>query len=164
MKALDYIAASGPLKTADENLSLYAPLVGSWDVVSTWITASGAQSQASGEWHFQWILGGRGVQDVLFRSGSAPDTFGTTLRVYDSSLKAWRVTWMQPSGGEFVHLIGRKAGAEIVNEVQGLEAGRRERWRFSKIKADTFLWQDEVSLDDGVTWKVRQEMRGKRRG
>ena len=83
MDALSLIRAAGPCKEHAEKLMLYGQFVGSWSVDCTWIDESGKTSLAIGEWHFDWILGGCGIQDVLFRLGDPPDKFGTTLRCYD---------------------------------------------------------------------------------
>jgi hypothetical protein len=158
----DILFASGPFVDYGEKGMLYAPLIGSWDIEATWHDRDGKQKEAKGEWHFSWILGGRGIQDVLFVAGARPDQYGTTLRCYDPAMDAWQVTWMQPYGGEFVHLIGRKIGDRIVNESIGSANHRRARWSFTSITPDSFLWLGEVSADDGVTWFLEQEMRGRR--
>ncbi len=89
--------------------------------------------------------------------------FGTTLRCYDPTQDAWHVTWMQPFGGEFVHLVGRKVGDRVVQEGAGSDPRRRERWSFTDIASGSFLWLGEVSFDDGTTWFLEQEMRANRR-
>ena len=155
--------AAAPFAEHAVELMLYGQFVGSWDVDATWHDWQGVTSTAEGEWHFAWILGGRGVQDVLFASGAPPDRHGTTLRCYDASADAWHIFWAQPSGGEFVRLLGRKIGDRIVQEVVPSDAERRERWSFMDVTPDTFTWLDEVSLDDGATWFLEQEMRATRR-
>jgi len=166
MKQLDVfnlLAASGPFAEYAEKLMLYGQFVGSWDIDATWYEQGGGRRKGKGEWHFSWILGGRGIQDVLFAAGAPPHQFGTTLRCYDIAVDAWHVTWMQPYGGEFVHLLGRKVGDRIVQEGVGSDHRRRERWSFTDITQDSFLWLGEVSFDDGVTWFLEQEMRAIRR-
>jgi hypothetical protein len=159
----ELLAAPGPYAEYAEKLMLYGQLVGSWEIEATWYDQTGGSRKGKGEWHFAWILGGRGIQDVLFASGSASDHFGTTLRCYDPGMDAWQVTWMQPYGGEFVHLIGRKVGDRIVQEGVGPDEQRRERWSFTEITPVSFVWLGEVSFDEGVTWFLEQEMRAIRR-
>ncbi len=161
-KALDLLGASGPFADYADKLQLYGQLVGSWDIEATWFLQDGSTHKGRGEWHFAWILGGRGVQDVLFSKGAACDRYGTTLRCYDPAADAWQVTWMQPYGGEFVHLTGRRVGERIVQEGRGTDPSRLERWSFSEITPDSFLWQGEVSFDQGASWILEQEMRGTR--
>ena len=159
----DLLAAPGPFPEYADKLMLYGQFVGVWDIDATWYKQAGGQRQGKGTWQFDWILGGRGIQDVLFASGAAADQFGTTLRCYDSAMDAWHITWMQPASGEFVHLIGRRDGDRIVQEGAGADPRRRERWSFTDITADMFLWLGEVSFDDGATWFLEQEMRAVRR-
>lgn len=107
---IDILAGDEPFPAYKKDLMLYGQLVGSWSVQSTWYDRNGEIKKKRGEWHFGWVLGGRGIQDVLFAEGATPDQYGTTLRCYDPALKIWHVSWMQPYGREFVHLIGKKVG------------------------------------------------------
>jgi len=157
------LAATGPFTEQAEKLMLYGQFVGSWDVDVTWYEPGGAPRKGKGEWHFGWILGGRGIQDVLHAAGAPPHKFGTTLRCYDSGLDAWHVTWMQPYGGEYVHLIGRQVDDRIVQEEIAPGDERRERWSFIDITPDSFTWLGEVSLNGGCAWFLEQEMRATRR-
>ncbi len=159
----DLVAASGPFAEYSEKLMLYGQFVGSWDIDATWYQQDGTRRTGKGEWHFQWILGGRGIQDILFASGAPPHQFGTTLRCYDIAMDAWHIAWMQPAGGEFVYLLGREVGSRIVQEGIGSDPRRRERWTFTEITSKSFLWLGEVSFDDGITWFLEQEMRAVRR-
>mgnify|MGYP001564200318 CR=1 FL=1 len=68
-----------------EKLMLYGQFVGSWDVHSRKFKPDGRRTERRGEWHFAWVLGGRGVQDVLFETGVPPHQYGTTLRCYDAT-------------------------------------------------------------------------------
>src|SRR5258707_10816888 len=115
-KALELLAADGPFADYANQLMLYGQFVGSWEVHSINFHADGTRTERQGEWHFAWILGGRGVLDVLFARGVPAHQYGTTVRCYDSTIDAWRVTWMAPGGGEFVNLIGRQIGDRIVQE------------------------------------------------
>lgn len=159
----DLLAASGPYNAYADKLMLYGQFIGSWDIDSTWYERDGGGKKGKGEWHFSWILGGRGIQDVLFRSGAPSHQFGTTLRCYDPAIDAWHVTWMQPYGGEFLHLLGRQIGDRIVQEGIDTVQNRRERWSFTEITPDTFVWLGETSSDNGATWLLEQEMRANRR-
>ena len=154
--------AGGPHSDHQDKLMLFGRLVGSWTVKSYWYDQQKVTSEAEGEWHFAWILGGRGVQDILFRKDSPLDTYGTTLRCYDSKNDVWQVSWMQPSGGEFVHLLGRQDGPDIVQQGEGAVQERLERWRFTDIMNDSFLWWGEVSFDKGKTWTLEQKMEANR--
>jgi hypothetical protein len=124
---------------------------------------TGQWRKLRGEWHFAWILGGRGVQDVLYAAGSTPDRFGTTLRCYDEQADVWRVSWMQPATGEFFELTGRAEGDRIVQIGHSPGSSAIECWTFSEITPESFLWQGEISADGGESWRLVQEMRARRR-
>lgn len=157
-----YLEAAAPDPQFARELMLYGQFVGSWEIVSTWIKGNGELTSAQGEWHFGWILGGRGVQDVLFRKNSPPRTYGTTLRCYEPGTQIWHITWMQPHGAEYVHLTGKQVGDRIVQEGAGSDPSRRERWSFTQIQPNSFLWLGEASFDAGATWTLEQEMRAVR--
>jgi hypothetical protein len=159
----ELLRADGPLPEHREKLMLYGQFVGSWDVESSWYAQGQLIRTAKGEWHFQWILGGWGVQDVLFPAGAPSHKYGTSLRCYDRELDAWHITWMQPYGGEYVNLLARREGERIVQEGAGAAPGRRERWSFDRIRPESFLWTGEASRDGGKSWVFEQEMRATRR-
>jgi hypothetical protein len=157
------LPAAGPYPEYTDRLMLYGQFIGAWDMSSEWYERDGQTRSARGEWHFAWILGGRGVQDVIFASGAPADQAGTTLRCYDPAADLWHVTYMQPSAGEFVTLVGRASGDRIVNEGSGTDPDRRERWSFMDIQPDSFTWTGEASTDGGQTWFLEQKMKGVRK-
>lgn len=69
---------------------------------------------------------------------------------------------MGPVGHEFVHLVARAVGDRIVLEGAGADPTRRASWSFSEITEDSFLRRGEVSLDEGETWTLEQEIRAQR--
>ena len=160
-RMIDLLPAPGPYPQDAAKLMLFGQFVGSWEIEGVWHDPDGTSKAGKGEWHFDWILGGRGIQDVLLAAGAPPHQYGSTFRCYDGELDAWHLTWMQPASGEFVNLIGRKVGDRIVCE--SLESLPRRRWSFKDIAPDSFHWLGEVSSDDGKAWFVEQEMRGFRR-
>ncbi|WP_207229211.1 hypothetical protein [Ktedonosporobacter rubrisoli] len=162
-RATELLAADGPFSEQADKLMLYGQFVGAWDIHSTNFNADGTRIERRGEWHFAWVLGGRGVQDILFAVGAPPHMYGTTLRCYDETADVWRVSWMMPGGREFANLIGRRIGDRIVQEGTGPDPRRLERWTFSDITPTSFIWQGEVSFDQGKTWVLEQEMRAMRR-
>lgn len=159
----DLLPANAPFPEYADKLMLFGQFVGAWDIDAVWYSRDKGSRSGKGEWHFGWILGGRGIQDVLFSVGAPPDHFGTTLRCYDPTIDAWHVTWMQPYGGEFVHLIGRKVDDRIVLESIHPNSSTRLRWSFSEITPTSFLWRGEVSTDGGEAWFLEQEMRAARK-
>jgi hypothetical protein len=162
-KVFQLLGADGPDPALGQQGLLYAPLIGSWDVLHRTFGEGGSVVEREGEWHFTWILGGRGVQDVLFAKSAVPGAYNTALRCYDESLGAWRITAMQPIGSEFVSLVARRDGERIVQEGEAQDGSSRERWTFSDLRPASFLWRGESSRDGTQGWTLHQEMRGSRR-
>lgn len=148
----------------------YGWLIGSWelDVCHYGVDVSARRLKA--EAHFGWVLDGRAVQDVWImprRAARAAELeqgcamHGTTLRVWDPALQAWRVTWIDPLNGRRDELIGRWSGAEVVQV--GIHAdGTPIRWIFSEISPDAFRWRGEALQADGCSWTLEGEFRAKR--
>jgi hypothetical protein len=53
-----------------------------------------------------------------------------------------------------------RSGIELIGH--GSDPTRIERWTFSEITEDSFLWRGDVSRDDGQTWRLIQEMHATR--
>lgn len=151
-----------------EQYDIYGWLIGSWelDVLFYWTDVSA--HQLKGEAHFGWVLEGRTVQDVWIipRNNNGPiedknRSYGTTLRVWDPTLKAWQITWINPVTGAVSKLIGRRIGQEII-QVGARADGTPIRWNFTEITADSFLWTGEALDVDGKTWKIQGQFRARR--
>lgn len=157
----------GPAQEHRDALMLFGQLVGSWDfeLVSF---IPGEEGSFDGEWHFAWILQGRGVQDVWIvpkrrrgHSDGARYEYGSTVRIYDPAIDAWRVNWHGPLRRNFQNFIARKIGDEVV--LTGGRAGELPmRWIFSGIQPASFDWRAEVSVDGGETWFVVQTIHAER--
>src|SRR5579859_6560520 len=129
------LIASGLAAEIPEGSDIYGWLIGSWHLDILRLGANGAETRGTGQAHFGRVLEGRAVQDVWIM----PTVYGTTLRVWDPSIAAWRVTWVNPVSGARDELIGRRIGDRIVQI--GTHADRTPiRWIFSAITQDSFLW------------------------
>ncbi|HZC96797.1 MAG TPA: hypothetical protein VE267_11840 [Bradyrhizobium sp.] len=173
---LEALGADGPSADRAGKMDLYGRFVGSWDLDVRQFTEDGTERRRAGEWHFGWTLEGRAIQDVWIvpprgelrrevRPGDAAarfNSYGTTLRIYDPDIDAWRIQWTDPVARRFLQMIGRAEGADIV-QLGTHPDGRLIRWSFSEIKPDSFLWCGEVSADNGATWRVNTEFRAQRR-
>ena len=107
-----------------DSADAYGWLVGSWemDVLRYWAVDVSAQ-QIKIEAHFVWVLEGRVLQDVWIMPprGARPavvdkerNMYGTTLRAWDASLRAWQIFWSNPAGNHFERQIGRRIGKDVV--------------------------------------------------
>jgi hypothetical protein len=165
------LAATGRSSDIPDSADVYGWLIGSWelDVVhyrAVDVSGSGIKAEA----HFGWVLEGRVVQDVWImpQRGARADgmdnkmnMYGTTLRVWDPSIQAWRITWMNPAGHHFEQQIGRRTGTDIVQ--LGLRSdGTPTRWRFTDITQNSFHWLGESLQANGSTWTLEGEFLAKR--
>jgi hypothetical protein len=166
--------ADGPAPDRAGALELYGQFVGDWDADIVTYTPDGMHHQGQGEIHFGWVLEGRAIQDVWMiprrkeRLPEAPvmpvsgNWYGTTIRVYDPALDAWRIYWIDPATNAYYQQVGRKQGADIVQ--QGTtEAGALSRWSFTEIRPNSFHWKGEASFDKGASWRLRVEVFALRR-
>ena len=166
-------ALSAPARSPEipESADVYGWLVGSWALeIALFKDGQCVERGMKGEVHFGWVLEGRAVQDVWIRpvrSERGPDmekkynTYGTTLRVWDPAIQAWRVTWVNPVSGVRNELVGRRVGKDIVQVGTGAN-GEPIRWNFTDITPDSFRWTGESLLPDGQTWRLEAEFRGTR--
>jgi hypothetical protein len=165
------LSAVGRSPEIPESADVYGWLVGSWELDvchyrGVNVTARGIKGEA----HFGWVLEGRAIQDVwimpqrLSRTADLAKTmnmYGTTLRVWDPSTQAWRITWINPAGDHREEQIGRRSGSDIVQIGARLD-GTPTRWRFTEITPDSFHWIGEALLPDGKTWNLEGEFLARR--
>lgn len=153
-----------------ESLDAYGWLIGSWELDVRFYWQDVSTLNIRGEAYFMWVLEGRAVQDVWImprRSDRTPslqkavNTFGTTLRVWDPKIQAWRVTWINPATGQRNELIGRREGNDIV-QIGSHADGTPIRWNFTEVTPDSFRWTGEALEPDGKTWKLQGEFLAKR--
>jgi hypothetical protein len=168
---LDALGADGAAADRAGKMDLYGWLVGSWELDVTRFLSDGTRRQRKGEWHFGWALEGRAIQDVWIvpprgatRNGDAAanvNSYGTTLRVYDPRIDAWQIQWTDPVTQNFLTMIGRKQGDDIVQLGTNAD-GHPIRWSFSDITSDSFRWRGETSLDNGANWRPDVEFLARR--
>lgn len=169
-QALDALDASGPYPDWADKQALFGQFVGSWNIEATHFDRDGSVARtAEAEWLFGWILEGRGIQDVLIvpprsqlRSSGAPvREYGTTVRIYDPGLDAWRMTWFAPVEGAAVSLLARESDDGIVIEGRNPTNGLY-RWTFTEITTDSFVWSGYESDDEAKSWFLGEVMHASR--
>jgi hypothetical protein len=168
----DVLHAPGPDPERAAKLGLYAWLVGRWEMNVVTTPEDGSRHSAQGEIHAGWVLEGRAIQDVWMiprlseRQPGAPQLpgagnwYGTTLRIYDPSLDAWRILWNDPATGFFTRQTGRARGRDIVQEGPDPRGGSM-RWTFTDLTPDSFHWTAERTTD-GETWRLEVDIRAYR--
>jgi len=168
--ALSTLAASDRAPEIPKADDLYGWLVGSWELDVRHYRVDVTALNLRGEAHFFRALEGRAVQDVwIMPARSARHTevdpannmYGTTLRIWDASIAAWRITYINPVNGRRAELIGRRVGENIV-QIGAHQDGTPIRWNFTAITRDSFRWTGEALEPDGVTWRLEGEFHASR--
>jgi hypothetical protein len=168
----DALAAPGRAADIPAEDDVYGWLVGSWDLEVLRYRIDVHAQRVRAEAHFGWTLEGRAIQDVWImpaRDGSpAPVVHGvalrmdgTTLRVWDAALHAWRITYLNPATGQRDEMIGRRVGDAIV-QIGTHADGTPIRWTFTDITPDSFHWTGAALANDGETWTVEGEFLARR--
>jgi hypothetical protein len=167
LKILPAAGRSPDIPASDD---LFGFLIGSWEFDLVAYDDEGNVTKSVGEAHFSWVLEGRAVQDVFInprRSDRGPQSpkfgnwYGTTLRIYDPSIRAWHILWLNPHDGFRAELIARRRGNDIVQEGK-FPDGTPIRWTYSEITKDSCYWRGERLERDGKTWKLQVEFRARR--
>ncbi|MET3231595.1 UNVERIFIED_ORG: hypothetical protein ABIC54_003795 [Burkholderia sp. 1263] len=169
-----HAALSAPARAADIDAAddVYGWLIGSWDMDVVHYRVDLGNARRRGEIHFGWVLEGRAVQDVWIMPprGERQDgltvnetMYGTTLRVWDPALRAWRVTYLNPRTGQRDELTGRRIGGELV-QIGTHADGTPIRWNFTDITRDSFRWTGVALANDGVSWTLEAEFHARRKG
>jgi hypothetical protein len=164
-----FLHARGPHPEHAAALQLYGQFVGDWDCEITAHAPDGTRHSAPGHIHFGWVLEGRAVQDVWIipRSAAAPafpvagNWYGTTLRVYDPTIAAWRISWFDPARCVFRQQIGRPRGDDIMQEGT-TESGELTRWSFTEITGNSFHWLGEAKPAAAMDWRRVVDVRARR--
>jgi hypothetical protein len=169
---LTVLAAPGRSPEIPEAMDVYGWLVGSWDLeVVRYRGVDVTGSELEGEIHFGWVLEGRAIQDVWMMPRRSARTghedrlrnmYGTTFRMWDPALQAWRITWRNPVTGHGEEQIGRRVGADII-QVGARANGTPTRWTFTEITPDSFRWLGDALDADGHTWRREAEFLARRR-
>ncbi|WP_295118391.1 hypothetical protein [uncultured Leifsonia sp.] len=163
------LIATGPTPERPQRMQLFGRLVGSWRADVRFLDeTTGAWRESVAEWVFAYTLGGRAVQDVLIaRDAADPDLLdgrGSTVRVYDPTLGAWRVNWFGAAAGDFCTLVATPHRRNGIRQDGTQTDGRPIRWNFSNITDDSFEWDGWVSNDEGRTWWLEQHLEATRTG
>jgi hypothetical protein len=161
------LRANGPHPSLTEELNDFGQFVGQWDMDVTFFDEAGVLVyHEPGMWSFAWVLDGRAIQDVLTyprvdETGRVLG-IGTTLRYYDRRTRKWTVTWNGVVTGVTIVLSGGRFDSEL--RLDGADAdGKLNRWIFTEITDDRFVWSGYESDDDGASWRLEQRMIGLRR-
>lgn len=168
-KLLSSLLADGPAPALRTEMDLYGRLNGRWRTLITHFPLDGPERREQGEWTFGYALEGRAVIDVWQVppraqlggvNGVTSHECGLCVRVYDPTLKLWRFTFHGPVSGATINMLAFAVGPDIVQE--RFFSARCERWIFSDISHNRFLWRSVHSTDGGMSWRLMQTIEASR--
>lgn len=158
---IEALTSDGRSPELPEEDDYFGTLVGSWklDYVDRNLSCS-----VEGEWIFERVLEGMGIQDVIILPSRGTRTelahplteYGTSLRVYNPCTHAWDVAYGY--AGKMFRLEARRQDDMIV--LTDVDDGRR-KWVFVTIEDDRFHWQNVTVQDDG-SWHVNADIYAER--
>jgi hypothetical protein len=168
---LEALPSTGPAPELADADNIFGWLIGSWDIEAVLYGEKGLVQKSRGEVHAAWVLEGRAIQDLFIfprradRHSGRPahgDRYATTVRTYDRSLKAWRVTFINPAADETsAQLIAGRNGSDIIMDGK-LADGTPIRWQYNAITATSFQYRAERMESGTNSWRLYLELFGKR--
>jgi hypothetical protein len=170
-KFVEGLVSAAPAEEYADKLALYGQFIGDWTTETLAYRPDGSVERSEWDISFAWILEGRAIQDLWITPRSRDqgiswhtknNRYSTTLRIYDPSLDAWHILWINPPSGTILRQIARKVGNTIVQTSPPEVNGDLKRWVYRDITKLTFRWFNEQSTDGGDSWQVVQEMRARR--
>ena len=161
------LLANSPHPSLGAHADTFGRIIGSWEGQ---FRDNSNEQETTGEMevHIAWALDGRAVQDVWVipsrrsrtpgRTTQASDNFGSTMRIFDPAIDAWRMFWFDPSKPYVrAELIGRRVDDDIVQI--GNFGETPIKWIFSDIRSNAFVWRGYLLAPDGATWNLSTEFR-----
>ena len=132
------LVSPGPHSDIPQEARIFVPFIGGWDLIITWRQAGAVVRVERGEWHFAWVLEGRGVQDVWITPPRSERSmradlyeYGSSIRFYDRAIDGWRSTWIGPMQSVVRTFVARRVGDEhIRHDPADLLIGQRGLFRF----------------------------------
>jgi hypothetical protein len=158
--------ATSPNPALGDEAQVLGRIVGTWAVEYTDFAKDGTTLHRTGEYIVGWIMDGRALQNlwIVNPSGTRKEReVYTDLHWFDAKSRVWRAAFVDPEHGSVAKFTGGPVGNDrYVLQTSDL-GSKQTRWSFNDIRADSFVWRDEASNDDGKTWKLQAEYQMKRR-
>jgi hypothetical protein len=157
------LPSDGPHPSLGHHAETYGRFIGSWAGEYKLFTLGGTKLGRS-KVSFGWVLEGRAIQDCGWAieglSETDTDGPGSTLRIFDPDIKAWRIIFVDPVHHRHNEMVGRRVGDDVIQ--QGYYHDRVIKWTFGEVTAASFTWRGYHLADDGEKWVMTEEYRFRR--
>ena len=129
----------------------WGELIGSWDIDYVEGKGTAKEKHVKGEWYFERILEGLGIQDIFicpareYRDNPKTGEYGATIRMFNPQKMVWDMVYT--CYGTMSRFTGtKKDGMVILTN----NHKKTNRWIFTDITKNSFHWQNESTLKDGT--------------
>jgi hypothetical protein len=156
------LLATGPHPSLGHHAETYGRFVGGWRGDYRLFRPEGVKTGRIAV-AFDWILDGRAIQDsgwTLEGLQPDPDGPGSTLRLYDPTIEAWRIIFVDPVHHVRTEMVGRRVGDDVIQ--QGYYRDRAIKWTFTDVTRDSVSWRGYHLADDGEKWVMEDEYKFQR--
>lgn len=151
-----------PNPSAPAELSQFAFLIGRWRCDVRVRGGDGAWQHYEATWTGRYILDGYVIADE-YRMVDGADRLivhGMNFRSYNTGEKAWKMRWVDATRALWVELGPESLGGVHVTPqaitfklADTMAPDGVGRVTFSDISADHFTWREEISPDEGKSWR-----------
>ena len=144
-----------------KDTTLFDFWIGEWD--ATWKNPDGSESHGTNS--IQRYLGNKVIKEhFVVLDGPTKGYVGESYSVFEKRFQQWKQTWID-NGGGYLEFTGDADGTSRIFARSFQLNGKTmmARMRSYDIKADSFMWDWESSVDEGKTWKLNWRIHYKRR-
>lgn len=146
-------------------------MLGEWDADIRRYAPDGTMTaDAKGAWSVRSSFGGRVIEDQLtqFDADGKEETAAFSLRTYCEETQRWEMVyfWAAQPASSLLVFVGNRVGDEMhLNLQQSGPNGlvTMAHIRFFDISDDSFSWENNTSIDNGVTWFISGSHKMRRR-
>ena len=149
--SLNHLSKPNPME------NLFDFWVGEWDV--HWEEEDGQIGKGTNQVKF--ILDSTAIEENFkVNSGSMNGFKGKSLSTFIKDNKQWKQVWMDNDGGYFEFAGDIENGFPIFKTEVVRRKGKEYKFRmvFRDIKTTRFIWDWEMSMDNGKTWDLKWQI------
>ncbi len=129
--------------------------VGNWK--AEWKNKDG--KTVSGSNLVKRILGGCVIEEN-FNGNPGTPLVGKSFSVYNTKLNEWKQTWVDNQGG-YLNFSGKFSNNKMILQRSAIDKkGNRflQRMIYYNITENSFVWNWEISRDNGKSWDLRWQI------
>ena len=146
-------------------------MLGEWDAdISRYAPDGTVVADTKGTWSARSSFGGRVIEDQLTQHDAEGNEVAAafTLRTYCEETQQWEMVyfWAEQPASSLMAFVGNRVGDEMHLNLQQTGPNglvMMANIRFFDISQNSFSWENNSSIDNGVTWFISGSHKMKRR-